>query len=70
MCRHELQGCAREDFLEDASLLLTDNFAVDYALCPEQVITDYIRRLIEFPEALQVLNFAPRTSQSRRGQGL
>ena len=47
-----------EDFLEDASLLLTDNFAVDYALCPEQVITDYIRRLIEFPEALQVLNFA------------
>ena len=46
------------DFLEDASLLSTDNFAVDYALCPEQVITDYIRRLIEFPEALQVLNFA------------
>lgn len=46
------------DFLEDASLLSVDNFAVDFALCPEQVITDYIRRLIEFPEALQVLNFA------------
>ena len=46
------------DFLEDASLLSPDNFAVDYALCPEQVITDYIRRLIEFPEALQVLGFA------------
>lgn len=46
------------DFLEDASLLSTENFAVDFALCPEQVITDYIRRLIEFPEALQVLNFA------------
>ena len=58
MSRHGLQGCALQDFLEDASLLLTDNFAVDYALCPEQVITDYIRRLIEFPEALQVLNFA------------
>jgi trk system potassium uptake protein TrkA len=46
------------DFLEDASLLSPENFAVDFALCPEQVITDYIRRLIEFPEALQVLNFA------------
>lgn len=46
------------DFLEDHTLLAPENFAVDYALCPEQVITDYIRRLIEFPEALQVLNFA------------
>ena len=47
-----------KDFLEDESLLLPENFAVDFALCPEQVITDYIQRLIEFPEALQVLNFA------------
>jgi len=46
------------DFLSDESLLSTDNFAVDFALCPEQVITDYIGRLIEFPEALQVLQFA------------
>ena len=46
------------DFLEDASLLTPENFAVDFALCPEQVITEYIARLIEFPEALQVLNFA------------
>jgi trk system potassium uptake protein TrkA len=46
------------DFLEDASLLSPDNFSVDYALCPEQVITDYIRRLIEFPEALQVQRFS------------
>ena len=46
------------DFLEDASLLAPENFAVDFALCPEQVITDYIRNLIEFPEALQVLDFA------------
>lgn len=46
------------DFLEDPALLSTDNFAVDFALCPEQVITDYIRRLVEFPRALQVLDFA------------
>lgn len=46
------------DFLESETLLSPENFAVDYALCPEQVITDYIAKLIEFPEALQVLYFA------------
>ena len=46
------------DFLDSEKLLSADNFAVDYALCPEQVITDYIARLIDFPAALQVLNFA------------
>ena len=45
------------DFLTD-ELLSNDNFAVDYAICPEQDITDYIVKLIEFPEALQVLEFA------------
>ena len=45
------------DFL-DPALLSNENFAVDYAICPEQDITDYISKLIEFPEALQVLEFA------------
>lgn len=45
------------DFLENDALLSPENFAVDYALCPEEVITEYITRLIEFPEALQVLGF-------------
>jgi len=45
------------DFL-DSELLSNDNFAVDYAICPEQDITDYIVKLIEYPEALQVLEFA------------
>ncbi|MCM8594682.1 Trk system potassium transporter TrkA [Accumulibacter sp.] len=45
------------DFLDNARLLAVENFAVDYALCPEQVITDYLTRLIDFPEALQVLGF-------------
>jgi trk/ktr system potassium uptake protein len=46
------------DFLEDEQLLADENFAVDYAICPEQDITDYIVKLIEFPEALQVMEFA------------
>ncbi len=45
------------DFL-DAELLSTRNFAVDFALCPEQEISDYIAKLLEFPEALQVVEFA------------
>lgn len=47
-----------QDFLDDQSLLSTENFAVDRAICPEQVISEYIQRLIEFPEALQVMEFA------------
>jgi trk system potassium uptake protein TrkA len=35
-----------------------ENFAVDTVICPEQVLTDYIAKLIEFPESLQVLEFA------------
>ncbi len=46
------------DFLDDKTLLSNENFAVDYAICPERVISEYIRNLIEFPEALQVMYFA------------
>lgn len=46
------------EFLDNPALLAEDNFAVSYALCPEQVITDYLIKLVEFPEALQVLSFA------------
>lgn len=46
------------DFIADEALLADDMFAVSYAMCPEQDITDYIARLVAFPEALQVLEFA------------
>jgi trk system potassium uptake protein TrkA len=48
----------RSPDLLDPALLANENFAVDYAICPEQDITDYIAKLVEFPEALQVLEFA------------
>ncbi|UCV19042.1 Trk system potassium transporter TrkA [Ferribacterium limneticum] len=47
-----------QDFLDDPQLLTDENFAVDHAICPEMVISEYIQRLIEFPEALQVMQFA------------
>ena len=46
------------DFVDHPELLDNENFAVDFSICPEQIVTDYIRRLIAFPEALQVLDFA------------
>ena len=46
------------DFLGEERILGQECFAIDLAICPEQVLTDYIVKLIEFPEALQVLEFA------------
>jgi trk system potassium uptake protein len=46
------------DFLAHPEIFSAENFCVDYSICPEQILTDYIRKLIEFPEALQVLEFA------------
>ncbi len=46
------------DYLEHPDIFSPANFCVDFSICPEQILTDYIRKLIEFPEALQVLEFA------------
>jgi len=46
------------DFLRNESLLSDENFAVDFALCPEEIVTEYIAKLVAFPEALQVVEFA------------
>ena len=45
-------------FLDNQKVLGADGFDVDLAICPEQVLTEYIVKLVEFPEALQVLDFA------------
>lgn len=46
------------EFLEHPELTGDGGFYVDHMICPEQTVTDTIFRLIEFPEALQVLQFA------------
>lgn len=46
------------EFLERPEVFSKDNFCVDFSICPEQILTDYISKLIEFPEALQVLEFS------------
>jgi len=46
------------DYLNREEVFSADNFCVDFSICPEQILTEYIVKLIEFPEALQVLEFA------------
>ena len=46
------------EFQEGSALMDRSGFAVDSVICPEESVTRYIRKLIEYPEALQVLEFA------------
>ncbi len=46
------------EYLAHPEIFSSENFCVDFAICPEQIMTDYIKKLMEFPEALQVLDFA------------
>lgn len=45
-------------YLKQTDLFNVDAFPIDVLISPEQVVTQYIRRLLEFPGALQVLDFA------------
>ena len=40
------------------NLLDEDGFAVNQVICPEASITQYVQKLVEYPEALQVREFA------------
>jgi len=46
------------EFVNGSPLMDNSGFAVDQVICPEESVTAYIRKLIEYPEALQVLEFA------------
>ena len=46
------------EFVDGSALMRKEGFAVDELICPEASVTAYIRKLIEYPEALQVLEFA------------
>ncbi|QJQ94504.1 Trk system potassium transporter TrkA [Halomonas sp. PA5] len=45
-------------YLTRKGLFAHDAVPIDVLISPEQVVTDHIRRLIEYPGALQVLEFA------------
>jgi len=41
-----------------SELFKTDSVPIDFLISPEQEVTEYTRRIIEFPGAMQVLDFA------------
>ncbi|MGL5727579.1 MAG: Trk system potassium transporter TrkA, partial [Plesiomonas sp.] len=49
---------APEYIKEQGRLFNNEAVPIDYLISPEQLVTDYIRKLIEYPGALQVVNFA------------
>jgi trk system potassium uptake protein TrkA len=46
------------EFTDGSPLMGHSGFAVDEVICPEESLTTYIRKLIQYPEALQVLEFS------------
>ena len=57
-CPTKIARIRSADYLSHPEIFSPENFAVDVPICPEQLLTDYIVKLLEFPEALQVLEFA------------
>ena len=57
-CPTRIARIRSADYLSHPEIFSPENFAVDVPICPEQLLTDYIVKLLEFPEALQVLEFA------------
>lgn len=45
-------------YLEQSNLFCNDALPIDVIISPEMLVTQYIKRLIEYPGALQVLDFA------------
>lgn len=49
---------SRKSMFKQGKEKSSKGFDIDVLISPEQVVTDHIRRLIEYPGALQVLDFA------------
>ena len=50
-------------YLTRSGLFSNESIPVDVLISPEQVVTNYIKRLIEYPGALQVIDFADGKAQ-------
>jgi len=51
------------DYLAHPELFTRDNTPIDVLISPEKLVTDHVQRLIEYPGALQVLDFADGRAQ-------
>jgi trk system potassium uptake protein len=46
------------EFAESDPILGKEGFSVDHVICPEESVVRYVQKLIDYPEALQVLEFS------------
>lgn len=51
------------EYFQHPQLIPAGRFGVDVAISPESLVCDYVERLIEYPGALQVLDFADGQAQ-------
>ena len=51
------------EYLKNAPLFAQEALPIDVLISPEQIVTEYIERLIRYPGALQVLDFANGAAQ-------
>ena len=51
------------EYLNNTSLFSQEALPIDVLISPEQIVTEYIERLIDYPGALQVLDFAAGKAQ-------
>jgi len=51
------------EYLKSSALFAQEALPIDVLISPEQIVTEYIERLINFPGALQVLDFADGKAQ-------
>ena len=56
--RRRSRACARPSSRTTRHPTCATSFGVDAVICPEASVTRYIHKLVEYPEALQVLEFA------------
>ena len=52
-----------EEYLSSTALFAQEALPIDVLISPEQLVTEYIKKLIEHPGALQVLDFADGKAQ-------
>jgi len=46
------------NYLQHPQIFAADSLGIDLLISPEELVTNYVRRLIDYPDALQVLDFA------------
>lgn len=55
---HKISRIRARSYMAYPELFREDAIPIDVTIAPEQLVTNYITRLLEFPGALQVLDFA------------